>query len=67
MRYLLLSLAVSGCVTQGTFDAMQADRDAQKAALDKRTDELAANQKVLANEQSKAKQYAAKIAELEAA
>jgi chemotaxis protein MotB len=67
MRYLLITLAVSGCVTQGTFDAMQADRDAQKAALDKKTDELAANQKVLANEQAKAKQYAAKIAELEAA
>lgn len=69
MRYLMILLAVSlsGCVTQGTFDAMQADRDAQKAALDKKTDELAANQKVLANEQAKAKQYAAKIAELEAA
>ena len=67
MRYALVFLTMSACVTQGTFDAMQADRDAQKAAFDKSQEDLAATKKVLEGEQANVKKLASKIAELEAA
>lgn len=71
MRLSLLLVAVvvvsSGCVTQGTFDAMQADRDAQVATLKERDKQVTDLKSALAAEQATVKVLSSKIAELEAA
>ncbi|MEW5740669.1 MAG: OmpA family protein [Myxococcota bacterium] len=66
---LLLAVVVvsSGCVTQGTYDLLQADRDKQVATLKERDKEIADLKAALKAEEATVKQLSSKIAELEAA
>jgi chemotaxis protein MotB len=63
----MLVVASSGCVTQGTYDALLADRDAQGATLKQRDQEILDLKAALANEKATVAELNAKRLELEAA
>jgi chemotaxis protein MotB len=67
MRTLIsLFLLCAGCVTQGTYDLLQADRDQQVATLRKRDGELKDARDALKAEQARAKELGDQITALEA-
>lgn len=63
----LLVLALAGCVTQSTYDALKMENDNNVATLSKRDKELEETRKSLKAEEEKAAALAAKMAQLEAA
>lgn len=67
MRLSLLVVMLSGCVTQSTFDAMQADRDRTASTLKQTEQKVIDLEAALKNEQARAKALAGKIADLELA
>jgi chemotaxis protein MotB len=67
MRYAMTWMAVllTGCVSQGTFDALQKDYDAAKSTLQQRDAENGELKTTLANQQKKLKELGDQIATLE--
>jgi chemotaxis protein MotB len=64
---LPLFIALTGCVTQSTYDALKVQNDGNVAALSEREKELGETKRLLKSEEAKAAALAAKMAELEAA
>jgi chemotaxis protein MotB len=62
---LAVSIALAGCVTQGTFDALQAEHDKTVHSLADRDKEVADLKASLAAEQAKSADAAARISKLE--